>query len=106
MLTLHSELGKPIWVLDIYLHTWSELDVGEEYLNNYIDLPSIVRAVLGQHNLVSLTVDEQSTEISNENKIKSWYYVYYSIWYANNQKKEIENKLYPLSTMYKNKTRR
>ena len=80
-------------VLDIYLHTWNKLDVGEEYSNNYINLPSIIMAAIGHHNLVSLTVDEQLTKMNNENKIKSWYYMYYSIWCANNQKKEIENQL-------------
>ena len=79
--------------LDIYLHTWSEIDIGEENLNNFIELPRIIMAAIGKHNLVSLTVDEQLKRIDYQKKIESWYYMYYSIWCANNQKKEIENKL-------------
>ena len=88
-----SQLGE----VHLFMHTWDTIDSNEDIFTKNIDLPNLIRATCNNIELISLQIDSQQIEKIkiNQDKKKSHpsAYMYYSMWNANLQKKEFENKL-------------
>lgn len=85
-----SKFGK----LDIYLHTWDCFDLNEPNYTELLEIPPIIKGLTSKYNLISLKIDRQNlNHNSSDKRSLGLYHMYYSMWSANQLKKEVENKL-------------
>ena len=80
-----SGIGNP----HIFMHTWASLDYAESNDSTIKNLPSTIKSVCHGYNFVSLQIDHQLLP----NASNPQQYMYYSMWSANQLKKNLENKL-------------
>jgi hypothetical protein len=80
-----SGIGNP----HIFMHTWASLDYAENNDSTIKNLHNTIKSVCQGYNFVSLQIDRQPLP----NTSHPQQYMYYSMWSANQLKKNLENRL-------------